>query len=308
MKMSLISVIIPIYKVEPYLDHCVQSIVEQTYNDLEIILVDDGSPDNCGAMCDSWAEKDPRIKVIHKPNGGVSDARNKGLEIATGNYICFIDADDYVSPCLMEKLVCNCSSEGIAVCNYRTKSMSDTIDASIETDNTFTVQLHNIKDLTRSREGLFCWGILFPQEIIMREPVVLFDTQLSNLEDTVWLGIVMTRVKQITFVDWENPMYFYLSREGAVTNNCADSMWQATCWNKARSSIEDNDIVVSNKLDSHGKRIVRQMSRHCLKNLYGECLAGQMSLSEIKKLSHRPKYEALLYKTAFSMKTVIRRG
>ena len=85
MDAPLISVIVPVYKVENYLDRCVQSIVDQTYRNLEIILVDDGSPDNCGTMCDAWAEKDARIKVIHKKNGGLSDARNVGMSIATGD-------------------------------------------------------------------------------------------------------------------------------------------------------------------------------------------------------------------------------
>lgn len=86
---ELISIIVPVYKVEKYLDKCVESIVEQTYKNLEIILVDDGSPDNCPAMCDRWAEKDSRIKVIHKENGGLSSARNAGLDACTGEYIYF---------------------------------------------------------------------------------------------------------------------------------------------------------------------------------------------------------------------------
>ena len=92
----LISVIVPIYKVEEYLDKCVDSIVNQTYTNLEIILVNDGSPDNCPKMCDEWAKKDNRIKVIHKENGGLSDARNAGIDIANGDYITFIDSDDYI--------------------------------------------------------------------------------------------------------------------------------------------------------------------------------------------------------------------
>ena len=93
----LISVIVPVYNVEKHLDRCVESIVNQTYTNLEIILVDDGSPDNCPAMCDAWAEKDNRIKVIHKENGGLSSARNAGLDVMTGEYVYFIDSDDYIN-------------------------------------------------------------------------------------------------------------------------------------------------------------------------------------------------------------------
>ena len=100
----MISVIIPVYKVEKYLDKCIESVVGQTYSDLEIILVDDGSPDGCPAMCDAWAEKDGRIKVIHKPNGGLSSARNAGLVKASGEYVFFLDSDDTISANCIELL------------------------------------------------------------------------------------------------------------------------------------------------------------------------------------------------------------
>lgn len=93
---DLISVIVPVYKVEKYLNKCIESIVNQTYKNLEIILVDDGSPDECGKICDNYAQKDMRIKVIHKENGGLSDARNAGINISNGKYISFIDSDDYI--------------------------------------------------------------------------------------------------------------------------------------------------------------------------------------------------------------------
>lgn len=92
----LISVIVPVYKVEPYLRQCVDSILDQTYANLEVILVDDGSPDSCGAICDEYAVKDRRVKVIHKGNGGLSDARNVGLNAAAGDYITFVDSDDWL--------------------------------------------------------------------------------------------------------------------------------------------------------------------------------------------------------------------
>ena len=99
-----ISVIIPMYKVEKYLKKCIESVLKQTYTNLEIILVDDGSPDNCGEICEEYKKKDSRIKVIHKENGGLSDARNKGIDVATGKYVTFIDSDDFIEKNYVEFL------------------------------------------------------------------------------------------------------------------------------------------------------------------------------------------------------------
>lgn len=101
----IVSVIIPCYNVEKYLDRCMDSVVNQSYGNLEIILVDDGSPDSSGQMCDDWAKKDKRVKVVHKANGGLGFARNSGLEHATGEYVAFIDSDDYIDTTMYDKLV-----------------------------------------------------------------------------------------------------------------------------------------------------------------------------------------------------------
>ena len=98
----LVSVVVPVYKVEQYLDECIQSILRQTYACFELILVDDGSPDQCGQICERYAQKDDRIQVLHKKNGGLSDARNHGIELAKGKYITFIDSDDAISPYYLE--------------------------------------------------------------------------------------------------------------------------------------------------------------------------------------------------------------
>jgi len=103
MNADLVSVVVPIYNVEKYLDRCISSIVSQTYRNLEIILVDDGSPDRCPQICEEWAAKDDRIKVIHKANAGLGMARNTGIEHATGKYVCFFDSDDYIDPTTVEK-------------------------------------------------------------------------------------------------------------------------------------------------------------------------------------------------------------
>ncbi len=104
---DLVSVIVPVYKVEKYLSKCADSIINQTYKNLEIILVDDGSPDNSGKMCDEYAKKDSRIKVIHKENGGLSSARNAGCKISTGKYVYFVDSDDFIHEKAIEDLLSN---------------------------------------------------------------------------------------------------------------------------------------------------------------------------------------------------------
>lgn len=115
MEEKIISVIVAIYNVEKYVDFCIKSIVNQTYKNIEIILVDDGSTDNSHSICDDWVKKDNRIKVIHKPNGGLSDARNAGLDIMTGEYVTFIDGDDYIDSRYIEVLYNNLVKNNVQV-------------------------------------------------------------------------------------------------------------------------------------------------------------------------------------------------
>lgn len=111
-----VSIIVPIYNVEKYLDRCINSLINQTLTDIEIIMVDDESPDNCPIMCDNWAKKDSRIKVIHKKNGGLGYARNSGIELAQGEYVGFIDSDDYVDPQMFETLYNKCKKLDLDIC------------------------------------------------------------------------------------------------------------------------------------------------------------------------------------------------
>lgn len=117
----LISIVVPVYKVEKYLDKCVASLVTQTYRNLEILLVDDGSPDSCPGLCDQWAARDSRITVIHKKNGGLSDARNAGIDRSCGEYITFVDSDDYVQETYVEILYNTLAENNadVAACNFQ---------------------------------------------------------------------------------------------------------------------------------------------------------------------------------------------
>ena len=149
--MPTISVVVPVYKVEPYLDRCVESILAQTVTDLEIILVDDGSPDSCPAMCDAWAAREPRIRVIHKPNGGLSSARNAGVDAARGAYIGFVDSDDYILPDMYRRLLAAIREHDaeLAICGYAyVDQESGAVDA-VETGKS------PLKDEVLSREQAY---------------------------------------------------------------------------------------------------------------------------------------------------------
>ncbi len=126
-----ISIVVPVYNVEAYLRPCVSSILAQTYENLDIILVDDGSTDACPAICDEYAATDARVRVIHKANGGLSDARNAGLDVARNPYVGFVDSDDWIEPEMFERLLAllQCSGSDIAVCNFSYSSPLGDIDA-----------------------------------------------------------------------------------------------------------------------------------------------------------------------------------
>lgn len=213
MKPHLISVIVPIYKVEQYLDRCVKSIVEQTYTNLEIILVDDGSPDNCPAMCDAWAERDPRIKVIHKENGGLSDARNAGLEVATGELISFIDSDDWIEPTFYEQLWGAMQTTGAEIAACATDFVAENGNA-IRTRHAASGPMGRMEALRRLvlEDGVYqtVWNMLYRRDSIEGIP---FEIGKYN-EDEFWTYRVLDRIERLVTVS--EPLYKYRQRGTSI--------------------------------------------------------------------------------------------
>ena len=214
----LISIIVPIYNVEKYLDKCIDSIINQTYTNLEIILVDDGSPDNCPRICDQWALKDQRIIVIHKPNGGLSDARNAGIDIAKGDYFFFLDSDDWIRKDAIQILysLLNEKDADISCCGVELKdeegmSISKWSDENCPTlmDSDQSMEQY----LSKISIGSIAWNKLYKAELFeeIRYPV----GRLHEDEFTTWKLIFKSH--RIAYTP--ECLYYYVQRKGSIVNS-----------------------------------------------------------------------------------------
>ena len=212
--MDLISVIVPIYKVESYLDRCIQSIVNQTYPNLEIILVDDGSPDGCPAICDAWAEKDSRIKVIHKENGGLSDARNAGMAIATGELISFIDSDDSIEPEFLEKLFGALMEHDADIAECAVSFVDENGNVLRQRSAAPVPVMDKIDALRRlvAEDGIYqaVWNKLYHRHAALG---VLFAVGKYN-EDEFWTWQIFDRINTLAVVP--ECLYNYLQRGSSI--------------------------------------------------------------------------------------------
>lgn len=210
-----ISIIVPCYKVENYIEKCVDSILDQTFRDFELILVDDGSPDNCPAICDRYAAQDPRVKVIHKTNGGLSDARNYGLNIAEGRYIGFVDSDDWIAGDMFESLYQAIRSQDadIAVCCHY--EVSDGVFNRINSFDGFPVVLDNVKAMSEllidQRIQNLAWDKLYRRELFRG---VAYPVGVA-FEDIPTTYKLFMKAEKIAIVD--KPLYYYLKRTESIS-------------------------------------------------------------------------------------------
>lgn len=211
-----VSVIVPIYNVEQYLKRAIDSLLAQTLKEIEIILVDDGSPDNCGKIADRYAEQYPNVMVIHKENGGVSDARNAGLEKASGAYIGFVDPDDYAEPDMFEKLY-NSAKENesdLVLCGYKevfspNYSLLREIKIEKKEGDMFDIAYGNVcTDL-----GAYVWNKLYKASII-KDNNLAFPEDVNIVEDTVFLFDFIKFAKSYSFIN--APLYNYIRQPKSI--------------------------------------------------------------------------------------------
>ena len=214
---ELVSVIVPVYKTEKYLNHCINSIVGQTYNNLEIILVDDGSPDRCPAICDLWKEKDERIKVFHQVNAGGGQARNLALDKSKGKFVVFVDSDDYIAPFMIEFLYKQFQDNvDIVECGYCI-THNDNAEFDEESEGyrweSFGAEeavLENIKDRIFRQ---IIWNKMYRKSVVgdVRFPV------RKNIDDEFWTYQVLGNARKVIYTN--KVLYAYRQQENSVMHS-----------------------------------------------------------------------------------------
>ena len=231
MKNNLISVIIPVYRVEEYLDKCIESVINQTYKNLEIILVDDGSDDLCPEMCEKWSTLDSRIKVIHKPNGGLASARNAGLAIAAGDYIGFVDSDDYLDSVFYETMLC-----------ASLENEADMVEASLIREEKNKARIMEVgcgcmENSTAVKHLLLNDGHVYSNvfnKLYKRNVIanIRFDEELVYAEDTLFTFLAIVNCER--FIHVCKAGYHYVQRENSLVSGgfSAKKMLSLTCAEK----------------------------------------------------------------------------
>ncbi|MGN1328894.1 MAG: glycosyltransferase family 2 protein [Eubacterium sp.] len=274
MNNPLISVIVPVFKVEKYLDRCVESIINQTYTNIEIILVDDGSPDNCPAMCDYWAKKDSRIRVIHRNNEGVFCARNTGVEYSKGDYISFVDSDDWIENDTIEYLV-KLTNNKYLVSSVNSISVFEDEDNNYFSANEELIECLDFVDIVKDFTNGICylWGKLFHRSLFVDLPPM--PSNLTVGEDAMMIHVLLKKANAM--IRSNQQKYFYFRHSGSIMQGCItekmieDSMLAyKTMISYLKPTDEAYDYQLYNQIKSDFFLINSVIRNNTCKNMYSD--------------------------------------
>lgn len=253
----LISVIVPVYKVEQYLHRCIDSILAQTYTNLEIILVDDGSPDRSGVICDEYAALDSRIRVVHQENGGLSAARNAGLDICTGEYLCFVDSDDYIEPDMLFRLWSRIGDCDPCSCGIIRQDHNGSLLSIVKPEREITLSGEAILCQHYSGENgdlhivaVHVWARLYRSGLFRQ----LRFRKGIFFEDIHLMPYILTQCGAVRYLPYAG--YHYLTNPDSITNR-TEMSHQIKCyedcfaiWNDHHAFYQNNDMDdLANEVD-----------------------------------------------------------
>ena len=225
--MPKLSVIIPVYKVEKYIHKCIDSVLAQSFTDYELILVDDGSPDNCPQICDEYAKKDERIKVIHKQNGGLSDARNTGLDEVKGEYIYFLDGDDYIDSELFRKVIEKADSEHYDMVSFSYRKVGDENKIFKFKKAEFCLDSKEkradfiIGNYLQYKSGFEAWNRIYRAEIIIKNRLRFYPNKEIYAEDVLFNLCYFVHAEKIAVMD--DILHYYVIRDSSITGANKDT-------------------------------------------------------------------------------------
>lgn len=252
MNQELISIVIPIYDIQEYLKSCIDSVIVQTYANLEIILVDDGSPDDSPRICDEYAKKDGRIKVIHKKNGGLSAARNAGLKAAKGEYVAFIDGDDYIASNFIEVLYKTCKDTGADIsCTSFYRVYSGKLVAPYKKSDAQSFNnLEAIRDIFTAHSlcEVMTWNKLYRRTLFADNDIEFPVGKLH--EDNFTTYKLLYFAHTIAFVN--QPLYYYIQRDDSIMGRLFNErrLGVFEMFDEARDFFASKGVVVNNELQS----------------------------------------------------------
>ena len=282
--MCNLSFIVPVYKVAPYLCKCVDSLLAQDYEDYEIILVDDGSPDECPQICDSYADIYDNIRVVHRENGGLSAARNSGLEVAKGEYVCFVDSDDYWEENVLVDIMNQVTREQLDVLRFDYHDVNEKYE--VFEPNKTPRKVDKSSDIvdgetylnTRMGYACYAWQWIIRRSLIyndgmsrtnvLNEPRALNDvclfTEGIHFEDVDWMPRMMLRAERVNST--QTVVYNYLHRLGSITMTGGNK-------EKMRKNLDDEIMVIQNLVHLH------ETNPKCLwlRNMYSDMASGVLT-------------------------------
>lgn len=323
-----ISIIVPVYKVELYLEKCIDSILVQTFKDFELILVNDGSPDRCGEICDKYAKKDSRIKVIHKENGGQSSARNKGLDISKGEYIGFVDSDDWIEPemyqILYDLIIFNNADVAVCDAKYITNLKIEQKEVEIE-KRILESNEEVLKALFEEKYLLWSpWNKLYKKNKIkdirflegrIYEDVPFLIEYFNEVKKAVYinkklynyfaLNTSTTRsqigIKHLSLL--KNPLYTLKIVKEPYKQNILDSIYSTT--KNICSIIVNEKSIIRNRIILNKIKDILKTEKHLIDNIK---LARRVDKFQFTIIKISPFYFCVIYRIGKEIKKIFKRG
>lgn len=291
MNNQLISIIVPVYNVKKYLEKCINSILNQTYKNLEIILIDDGSTDGSSEICDKLKEKDKRILVIHKKNAGVSSARNEGLKIATGDYIGFVDSDDFIEEDMYLKMIDRIKKDNtkMSICNAYLEDENGVQTKNFKSDSPNIIDSHEL--MNRIMEDYvfqgYMWNKLYARDLIYNDKndYLKFDTNISNLEDRLFNLELIDKNKKFNVSFLNEKLYHYIQRESSTIHMRYNDKFFTNFY----AEIKEIEILNNNNFNTNEMKAmfvieyVRSKNRISIMNSTSNVLEDSLILDIVNK-------------------------